>query len=75
MAPGGVIFTSGGTEADNLAVLGAVAARPGPVVVTAVEHPAVIEAAAASGQEVRSAPWTPTGWWTSTACAGCWTRR
>ncbi len=31
--PGGVTFTSGGTEADNLAVLGALSARPGPVVV------------------------------------------
>ena len=37
-------------------MLGALAARPGPVVVSAVEHPAVIEAAAASGQEVRVAP-------------------
>ena len=54
--PGGVVFTSGGTEADNLAVLGALAARPGPVVVSAVEHPAVMEAALASGQEVRVAP-------------------
>lgn len=54
--PGRVVFTSGGTEADNLAVLGTLAARPGPVVVTAVEHPAVIEAALASGQEVRVVP-------------------
>ncbi len=52
----GVTFTSGGTEADNLAVLGALAARPGPVVVSAVEHPAVMEAAEASGLEVRVAP-------------------
>jgi len=54
--PGGITFTSGGTEADNLAVLGSVAARPGPIVVSAVEHPAVMEAALASGQEVRVAP-------------------
>jgi cysteine desulfurase len=54
--PGGITFTSGGTEADNLAVLGALAAAPGPVVVSAVEHPAVMEAAHASGQEVRVAP-------------------
>jgi cysteine desulfurase len=53
--PGGVTFTSGGTEADNLAVLGSLAAAPGPVVVSAVEHPAVMEAALASGQEVRVA--------------------
>jgi cysteine desulfurase len=56
VSPGGVTFTSGGTEADNLAVLGSLAAQPGTVVVSAVEHPAVLEAAAASGQEVRLAP-------------------
>ncbi len=55
VAPSGVVFTAGGTEADNLAVLGAVAVRPGPVVVSAVEHEAVLRAAAASGQEVRVA--------------------
>lgn len=59
--PGGVVFTSGGTESDNLAVLGTLAARPGPVVVSAVEHPAVMEAAAASGQELRVAPVGPDG--------------
>lgn len=44
-----VVFTSGGTEADNLAVLGAVraAASGGArkhVVTTAIEHPAVLNA-------------------------------
>jgi cysteine desulfurase len=53
---GCVVFTSGGTESDNLAVLGAAGARPGSVVVSAVEHPAVIEAAIATGREVRVAP-------------------
>jgi cysteine desulfurase len=52
---GGVVFTSGGTEADNLAVLGAPGRRPGPLVVSEIEHPAVLEAARASGQEVRVA--------------------
>jgi cysteine desulfurase len=42
-----VVFTSGGTEADNLAVLGA---REGHVVVSAIEHPAVLAAAKARGQ-------------------------
>jgi cysteine desulfurase len=43
--PGEVVFTSGGTEADNLAIRGAVRAAPRPrhVVTTAVEHPAVLE--------------------------------
>jgi cysteine desulfurase len=56
VAPGEVVFTSGGTEADNLAVLGASAARPGPIVISGVEHPAVVESALASGCEVRVVP-------------------
>ena len=42
-----IVFTSGGTEADNLAVLGAVRASPRAarhVVTTAIEHPAVLNA-------------------------------
>src|SRR2546426_12221017 len=42
-APRDVIFTSGGTEADALAILGT---RPRKVVTTAVEHPAVLGACA-----------------------------
>ncbi len=46
--PKEVVFTSGGTESDNLAILGAVrasTARPGRhVVTTAIEHPAVLNA-------------------------------
>jgi cysteine desulfurase len=40
---GEVIFTAGGTEADNLAILGYLSAakKPGKVLYTAVEHPAV----------------------------------
>ena len=38
-----VIFTSGGTEADNLALLGHLKSRrkPGRVLISSVEHPAV----------------------------------
>lgn len=46
--PKEIVFTSGGTEADNLAVLGAVRADGRArkhVITTAVEHPAVLEAA------------------------------
>lgn len=49
-----VVFTSGGTEAAHLAVLGAVAAnrtRPRRILSTAVEHSAVLAAADASGYE------------------------
>ena len=42
-APKEIIFTSGGTEADALAILGT---RPRKVVTTTVEHPAVLGACA-----------------------------
>jgi cysteine desulfurase len=43
--PGEVIFTSGGTEANNLAVFGLAGAEnsPGHVITTPIEHPAVVE--------------------------------
>jgi cysteine desulfurase len=43
--PGEVIFTSGGTEANNLAVFGLAGAEddPGHVVCSPIEHPAVAE--------------------------------
>jgi cysteine desulfurase len=43
--PSDIVFTSGGTEADNMAVLGVVhgvARRPAHVITTAMEHPAVL---------------------------------
>jgi cysteine desulfurase len=40
--PGEVVFTGGGTESDNLALLGAHAAVGGSVVCSAVEHEAVL---------------------------------
>ncbi len=44
-APGEVVFTSGATEADQLAVLGVLAARPGGhVVASRAEHAAVLRA-------------------------------
>ncbi len=47
-----VVFTSGATEADNLAVVGAALAggKRGGVVATAVEHEAVLEAARFAGR-------------------------
>jgi len=69
VSPAGVIFTSGGTEADNQAVLGALAGGGGPVVVSAVEHPAVMKAALASGQELRVVPVDPFGVVTAEALA------
>jgi len=43
-APGEVIFTAGGTEADNLAIAGVVGATNGRAVCTAIEHHAVLHA-------------------------------
>ena len=50
--PGEVVLTSGGTEADNLAVRGVLAARGGVAVCTAIEHKAVLEPVRASGGRV-----------------------
>lgn len=48
---GDVIFTSGGTEADNLAITSLLGWPPtGHLVVSAVEHPAILEPAAAMAQ-------------------------
>lgn len=52
--PEEVLFTSGGSESDNWALRGVVAARGGGhVVVSAVEHPAVLETARAMEREGR----------------------
>jgi cysteine desulfurase len=65
--PGDVVFTGGGTEADNLGVRGPIEARrlagrpPGTVVTTAVEHHAVLGAAARSGVPVRTVAVTAAG--------------
>ncbi|HEX3461387.1 MAG TPA: cysteine desulfurase family protein [Acidimicrobiales bacterium] len=60
---GEVVFTGGGTEADNLAVAGALGGRGGPIVCTAMEHHAVLNACRAAVEpgrgelrEVRSDP-------------------
>ena len=45
VSPKGILFTSGGTEANNLAIIGTVSAMRGPqhLIVSAVEHPSVLE--------------------------------
>jgi cysteine desulfurase len=48
-APGEVVFTSGGTESDNLAVLGAHGSGRGTVLCSAIEHHAVLHATEACG--------------------------
>ncbi len=55
-----VVFTGGGTEADNLAVLGRLR-DGGRVVASAIEHPAVLEPLRAYGGEVAAVPVTADG--------------
>jgi cysteine desulfurase len=51
-SPAEIVFTRGGTEADNLAVLGRARAMPGaPVACSAVEHKAVLATAHAAEAE------------------------
>ncbi len=61
--PAEIVFTSGATEADNLAVLGCAAHAGGDaqVVVSAIEHPAVLESAATLGGRAVIAPVTDVG--------------
>lgn len=52
--PGDLVFTSGGTEADDLAVRGVLGARGGVAVCSAVEHAAVLQPVLrAGGRTVR----------------------
>ncbi|MDP9349286.1 MAG: aminotransferase class V-fold PLP-dependent enzyme, partial [Gemmatimonadota bacterium] len=51
-SPAEIHFSRGGTESDNLAVLGRARALPGaPVVCSAVEHKAVLQSARAAERE------------------------
>lgn len=50
--PEEIVFTSGATEADNIAVLGTLARGDAAIVVSAVEHPAVLESAQKSTHAV-----------------------
>ena len=50
--PGEVVFTSGGTEADNQAIVGVLARTGGVAVCSAIEHHAVLEPVERSGGRV-----------------------
>lgn len=52
VSPGEVVFTSGGTEADNAAIFGAVRAGHGIPACSAAEHHAVLEPTRAAGGEI-----------------------
>ncbi len=52
--PAEIVFTSGGTEADNLAIFGTVRAASGPrkhIISSTIEHPAVLQACRKLEQE------------------------
>lgn len=53
-----IVFTSGATESDNLALLGTMSRAPedAELVISAVEHPAVLEPARSLGRRMRVAP-------------------
>ena len=66
-APNEIVFVSGGTEADNLAILGVAAghlAHRGHIITTRIEHPAVLAACESlerKGFRVTYLPVSPTG--------------
>src|SRR5258708_19797124 len=58
--PREIVFTSGGTEADNLALLGALRPCQGKhVITTAIEHPAVLGASAQIDPEAADVTYLP----------------
>src|SRR5579859_3348107 len=60
--PQEIVFTSGGTEADNLALLGSVRPCQGKhVITTAIEHPAVLGACAQIEREGGEVSYLPVG--------------
>jgi cysteine desulfurase len=54
-----VVFTSGGSEADNQAVFGLAGSAPGRLVVSAIEHPAVREPARELERRGFEVVWVP----------------
>ncbi len=75
--PDEVVLTSGGTEANNLALFGLAGRPPGRILISAVEHPSVLEPAkqlAARGFEVCQIPVNSAGVVDMSACAQLLTR-
>ena len=64
MASDQLLFTSGGTESNNLAILGLAENIPGAIVVSSIEHPSVLAAAehaGSRGREIRYLPCSSDG--------------
>ena len=59
-----LLFTSGGTESNNLAIFGLSENIPGAIFVSSIEHPSVLEAAeyaGSKGREIRYLPCSSDG--------------
>ena len=54
-----VVFTGGGSESDNIAINGRTSGRPGRIVASAIEHPAVREPVRALGERGWEVAWAP----------------
>ena len=64
MASDQLLFTSGGTESNNLAIFGLSENVPGAIIVSSVEHPSVLAAAEyvrTQGREIRYLPCSADG--------------
>jgi cysteine desulfurase len=59
MASDQLLFTSGGTESNNLAIFGLAQQRPGTIVVSSIEHPSVLAAAQYLEQQGREVLYLP----------------
>ena len=59
VAPHELVFTGGGSEADNMAILGRALGPPGRIVASAIEHPAVREPVRALGERGWEVAWAP----------------
>jgi cysteine desulfurase len=54
VSPGEIVFTSGGTEADNTAILGAITSlKPSQIISSPLEHHAVLHAAAVYAERLQ----------------------
>jgi cysteine desulfurase len=56
-----IVFTSGGTESDNLAIFGVARGGHGHIVTSSIEHPAVLNACAQLEREGCSVTYLPVG--------------
>ena len=60
--PRELVFTSGGTESDNLALFGIARRAPGsPIITSSIEHPAVLNACAQLEREGHPVTYLPVG--------------